>query len=101
LKSFHSLNPKPLDPKPYSLNPTSALHDTFCAPQEQTLRDFNVTHMNESCQTYQGAMSRVGMGHVTDMKRSCHVHESMMSSVNTQRHMRKSKRFHSNVCYVK
>jgi len=39
----------------------------------------HVTHMNESCPTYEGVMSHIWRSHVTHMKESCHTYEGVMS----------------------
>jgi len=39
----------------------------------------HVTHMNESCHTYEWAMSHIWMSHVTHMNESCHTCEWVMS----------------------
>jgi len=41
----------------------------------------HVTHMNESCHTYEWVMSHVWMGHVTHMTESCHTYEWVMSHI--------------------
>jgi len=39
----------------------------------------HVTHMNESCHTYECVMSHIWMRHVTHMNESCHTYEWFMS----------------------
>jgi len=39
----------------------------------------HVTHMNESCRTYEWVMSHIWMSHVTRMNESCHTYEWFMS----------------------
>jgi len=39
----------------------------------------HVTHMNESCHTYEWVMSHIWMSHVTHMNESCHTYEWVMS----------------------
>jgi len=41
----------------------------------------HVSHMNESCHTYEWDMSRIWMGHVTHMNQSCHAYEWIMSRI--------------------
>ena len=41
----------------------------------------HVTHMNESCHTYEWVMSHIWMSHVTHMKESCHTYEWAMSHI--------------------
>ena len=41
----------------------------------------HVTHMNESCHTYEWVTSRIWMGHVTSMSGSCHTYEWVMSHI--------------------
>jgi len=40
----------------------------------------HVTHMNESCHTYEWVMAHIRMSHVTDMNQSCHTYEWVMSN---------------------
>jgi len=40
-----------------------------------------VTHMNESCHTYERAMSHIWTSHVTHMNESCHTYERVMSHI--------------------
>ena len=39
----------------------------------------HVTHMNESCHTYERVMSHIWTSHVTHMNESCHTYERVMS----------------------
>jgi len=41
----------------------------------------HVTHINESCHTYQWVMSHISMSHVTRMNESCHTYQWVMSHV--------------------
>jgi len=41
----------------------------------------NVTHMDESCYTYEWVMSHTWMSHVTHMNESCHTHAWVMSHI--------------------
>jgi len=41
----------------------------------------HVTHMNESCHTYEWVMSHVWISHITHMKESCHINEWDMSHI--------------------
>ena len=41
----------------------------------------HVTHMNESCHTYEWVMSHIWMRHVTNMNESCHTYECVMSHI--------------------
>jgi len=43
----------------------------------------HVTHMNESCHTYEWVMSHIWMSHVTHMNESCHIYEWVMSQHNS------------------
>ena len=44
-------------------------HDSFICVTS------HVTHVNESCRTYEWAMSHIWMSHATHMNASCHTHE--------------------------
>ena len=52
----------------------------------------HVTHMNESCHTYEWVMSHIWMGHVTHMNESCHTYAWVMSHIRMHHvtHMNKS-----------
>jgi len=39
----------------------------------------HVTHINESCHTYQWVMSHISMSHVTHINESCHTYEWVMN----------------------
>ena len=41
----------------------------------------HVTHMSESCRTYEWVMSHIWMSHVTHMNESCHTYEWVMSHI--------------------
>jgi len=41
----------------------------------------HVTHMKESCHTYEGGMSHIWRRHVTHMKESCHTYEGGISHI--------------------
>jgi len=41
----------------------------------------HVTHMNESCHTYERVMSHIWTSHVTHMNESCHTFERVMSHI--------------------
>jgi len=41
----------------------------------------HVTHMNESCHTYEWVMSHIRMSHVTHMNESCHAYEWVMTDM--------------------
>ena len=41
----------------------------------------HVTHMNESCHTYEWVMSHIWVSHVTHMNVSCHTYEWVMSHI--------------------
>jgi len=41
----------------------------------------HVTHMNDSCHTYERVMSHIWTSHVTHMNESCHTYEWVMSHI--------------------
>ena len=41
----------------------------------------HVTHMNDSCRTYEWVMSRISMNHVAHMNESCHTYEWVVSHI--------------------
>ena len=45
------------------------------------VHNLHVTHMNESCHTYEWVMSHIWMRHVIHMNESCHTYEWIMSQV--------------------
>ena len=47
-----------------------------CAHLMETSWMSHVSHMNESCHTYEWVMSHIWMSHVTHMNESCHTYES-------------------------
>jgi len=47
----------------------------------------HVTHMNESCHTYEWVMSHIWMSHVTHMNESCHTYGWVMSHINLIRNI--------------
>ena len=47
------------------------------------IRMSHVTHMNESCHTYEGSISHVWMSHVKHMNESFHTYEWVMSHIST------------------
>jgi len=53
-------------------------HSESCDTWKRTQ---SVTHMNESCHTYEWVMSHIWMSHVTHMNESCHTHEWVTKSV--------------------
>jgi len=54
-----------------SLGTTLVSHISMC----------HVTHINESCQTYEWVMSHIWMSHVTHMNESCHTYQWVMSHI--------------------
>ena len=47
----------------------------------------HVTHINESCHTYEWVMSHIWMIHVTHMNRSCHTYEWVVSNERVMSHI--------------
>ena len=45
----------------------------------------HVTHMNESCRTYECVMLHIQMSHVTHVDTSCHTYERVMSQIRSER----------------
>ena len=59
----------------------AAIFDMSHACPMPHIRMSHVSHVNESCHTYDWVMSHIWMGHVTHMNESCHTYEWVMAHI--------------------